>query len=317
MNKDLELFPSNIVILEVNLYLNKENKMFKISKKVITIHLLCIIIASMLLLSGCNTFSTPTSQPTSLPIPSETLEPIKTATLPDPSETETPEEVFEVTVEKAMEFSVNLNNLATGYQSEIIPAVPASENPPYWMIMPDYTKITLEGYPISQHRLQPQIFIYPIEELVAVNEGAGKVVETLKTLLRDPQEMKDMPFLPLMNEVQVMHTQIQYLEFKTGQGVRYLTEFGQGMVPLNNYELFYTFQGLTNDEKYYVAAIFPVNHPNMPADDKINGSEPVEFYDDFQTYVKNVASALNIKSDKSFTPELTQLEVLISSLEIK
>jgi len=55
----------------------------------------------------------------------------------------------------------------------------------------------------------------------------------------------------------------------------------------------------------------------MPADDKINGSEPVEFYDDFQTYVKNVASALNIKSDKSFTPELTQLEVLISSLEIK
>jgi hypothetical protein len=250
-------------------------------------------------------------------LPSATTEPVETATPVELVETATPVDTIEPTVEKAMEFSMNLNNLADRFQSEIIPAVSASENPPYWLLMPEYTQITLEGYPISQHSLQAKIYIYPVEELIATNEGAGKVVETLRTLLQDPQEIKDMPFLPLMNQVQVMHTQIQYLEFKNGQGLRYLTEFGQGMVPVNNYELFYTFQGLTNDGKYYVAAILPVNHPNLPVDTKLTGGEPVEFYDDFPTYVKNVANSLNIKAASSFTPELTQLEVMMTSIEVK
>ena len=68
-----------------------------------------------------------------------------------------------------------------------------------------------------------------------------------------------MPFLPLFNAAQVMHTHLQYLDFKNGQGLRYLTEFDQGIIPINNYELIYTYQGLTGDGKYYVAAVLPVN----------------------------------------------------------
>ncbi len=288
------------------------------SKKVFITKLLSVFLVSMFLLSACTTVSTPTSEPTSLPLPSATSEPVDTATPVELADTAIPPtETMEPTVEKAMEFSMNLNNLADRFQSDIIPAVSESENPPYWLLMPEYTQITLEGYPISQHSMQAKIYIYPVEELIATNEAAGKVVETLRTLLQDPQEIKDMPFLPLMNQVQVMHTQIQYLEFKNGQGLRYLTEFGQGMVPLNNYELFYTFQGLTNDGKYYVAAILPVNHPNLPLDVKLTGGEPVEFYNDFPTYVKNVANSLNTKAASSFSPELTQLEVMMTSIEIK
>ena len=179
--------------------------------------------------------------------------------------------------------------MATGFQTETVAAVSANDNAPYWEVLPEYTRVTLQGYPISSHLMQPQIFIYPAEDLGTVNEGAGMIVSSLQTLLQSPQEVADMPFLPLFNAAQVMHTHLQYLDFKSGQGLRYLTEFDQGIVPINNYELIYTYQGLTSDGNYYVAAVLPVNHPSLPADGTVTGNEAVEFTSDFPTYLANVA----------------------------
>jgi hypothetical protein len=212
---------------------------------------------------------------------------------------------------------MDTGSLATGFQSETVAAVPASSNAPYWEVLPEYTRATLQGYPISSHLMKPQIFIYPVEELGKANEGAGKIAAALQSLLKAPQEVPAMPFLPLFNATQVMHAQVQSLDFKNGQGLRYLTEFDQGFMPINNSELIYTYQGLTSDGKYYVAAVLPVNHPSLPADGKVSGNEPPEFTSDFPTYVANVAKALNSQAANSFTPDLTQLDALMGSLEIK
>ena len=88
-------------------------------------------------------------------------------------------------------------------------------------------------------------------------------------------------------------------------------------MPINNYELIYTYQGLTSDGKYYVAAVLPVNHPSLPADGKVTGKEPPEFTSDFPTYLANVVKALNPQAANTFTPDLTQLDAMMSSLEIK
>ena len=189
--------------------------------------------------------------------------------------------------------------------------------PPIWEVLPEYTRVTLQGYPISSHLMKPQIFIYPVEDLGKANEGAGKIAASLQTLLQSPQEIPNMPFLPLFNAAQVMHAQIQYLDFKNGQGLRYLTEFDQGILPINNYELIYTYQGLTSDGKYYVAAVLPVNHPSLPADEKVTGNEPPEFTSDFPAYLANVVKTLNPQAANTFTPDLTQLDAMMSSLEIK
>ena len=87
-------------------------------------------------------------------------------------------------------------------------------------------------------------------------------------------------------------------------------------MPVNNFELIYTYQGLTSDGKYYVAAVLPVNHPGLPADGSVTGDEPPEFTSDFQTYLENVAGTLNPQSADTFTPDLTQLDAMMSSLEI-
>jgi hypothetical protein len=240
---------------------------------------------------------------------------VTTTTLPEP--TAAPEGTAVPTLDGSLHFSLDTGSMATSFQAETVAAVSDSDNAPYWELLPEYTRVTLQGYPITNHLMKPQIFIYPMKDLGNVNDGAGKIAALLQTLLQSPQEIPNMPLLPLFNASQVMHTQVQYLDFRNGEGLRYLTQFDQGLMPINNNELIYTYQGLTSDGKYYVAAVLPVNHPSLPADGKITGQEPPEFTSDFPAYLANMVKTLNPQAANTFIPDLTQLDDMMSSLEIK
>ncbi len=281
-------------------------------------HLLTAILAGVFMLSAC----TPTISTTMLPNPTSTSVPLATieptATMPPVATVTTIPEVTAVpTVAALPQLSMDTGSLATVIQTGTVPAVPASSNAAYWEILPEYILATLQGYPVYNSKIQPQLFIYPVQELVQVNEGAAKVVASLQTLLQSPQEIPNMPYLPLRNDQQVMHTQLQYLDFKNGQGLRYLTEFAQGIVPINNSTLLYTYQGLTSDGKYYVAAVLPVNHPSLPADENATDNIPLEFSSDYPGYLANVINNLNTAAADTYTPDLTQLDAMMSSIEIK
>jgi len=63
----------------------------------------------------------------------------------------------------SLQFSMDAGSLATGTHVETVAAVPVSDDLPYWEVLPEYTRVTLQGYPVSSHLMQPQIFIYPVE----------------------------------------------------------------------------------------------------------------------------------------------------------
>jgi len=277
----------------------------------IIFHLLTTLLAGSLLLTACSSPGSPTdiSAPSINSTSMAAME--ATATIEQPASTE-----IQI-LNGSQILSLDPNSLAAGFQSETLPAVTDSENAPYWEVLPEFSQVTLEGYPINQHLITPQIFIYPVKELSEINEGAGQIVTSLQALLQSPQELPTMPFLPLYNAAQVLHVQLQYLDFQNGQGLRYLAWFSQGIMPVNNYELIYTYQGITSDGKYYIAAVLPVNHPSLPADGVVTGNEPPEFSSDYPVYLANVVSSLNPQSAESFTPDLTQLDAMMSSLEIK
>lgn len=264
--------------------------------------LLAAVLAGSLLLTACAPAATP-------------------VTLTDPTAASTPAATLEPTAAPARDgsprLSIDTGSTATGFQTETVAAVSAGSNAPYWEVLPAYTRVTLQGYPVGSHLMQPQIFIYPVEELGKVNEGAGKIAASLQSLLQSPQEIPNMPFLPMFNAAQVMHTHVQYLDFKNGRGLRYLTMFSQGLVPVNNNELIYTYQGLTSDGKYYAAAVLPVNHSSLPLNGKVTGNEPPEFTSDFRAYLANTAGNLNVQAANTFTPDLTLLDAMMSSLEIQ
>ena len=262
----------------------------------LTFPLLAVFLAGMFLTSACSLFTLLTSAPMS------TGEP-EPAALPE--------------MAGSLHFALDTGSLAAGFQTETIAAVPVSENAPYWEKLPEHTRITLQGYPVSSHSMKPQIFICPAEELRQLNEAAGSQTYSLQFLLDNPHEIERMPFMPLLNASQMMHAHVQFLDFKDGQGLRYVTEYAQGIVPINNNELIYTYQGLTRDGKYYVAAVLPVNHPGLPANGNINGNEPPEFNGDFPAYLAKAVMFLNPQPANSFIPDLTQLDAMMGSLEVR
>jgi len=113
--------------------------------------------------------------------------------------------------------------------------------------------------------------------------------------------------------------------FRNGQGVRLLTEYAQYAAPVNNNELIYQFEGLTNDMKYYVIAILPVTVPGLAEDAKPDAAVPaggVPFPDinsanpDFPGYYGKVKQMLEGLQPGAFTPSLDQLDALIASMNI-
>jgi hypothetical protein len=212
-------------------------------------------------------------------------------------------------------------SLASSTVVESRPAVLPSSNGPYWQTVPDRTQITLNDYPISESSFKPQIFIYPVDQYRQESETAGKVIDALQNLLKVklsgpestpvPGLKKQLPFLPLLDEQQMMQAQIRFFNFKNGQGVRYLTQFSQGFNPINNHDLVYSFQGLTEDGKYYLSAILPINASNLPS-----GASPIPG-DNYDSYIAGIIQQLDSQQITDFNPVLSYLDDLMASFEIK
>ena len=218
-------------------------------------------------------------------------------------------------VKAAPAISMDLNGIAQGFNSQVVAAVPPGPDKPWWEPMPAYTLLDLLGYPVGKHQLAPQIFIYPVSEL-GVNETAAKAAADLQALLQTLQPGDKVPFLPLYNSSQVMHPALKSLDFQDGRGVRYLTMYSQGVVPVNNNELFYTYQGLTSDGRYYVSAVLPVNLPSLPADENATSALPTDITQ-YQAYLANTLAMLEAQSPSSFTPDLSKLDAMMQSLQVK
>jgi hypothetical protein len=267
------------------------------------------LVALSQLLSVCSSASTITADALS----DLTMAPAETAALINTDQQQT----LETSIQDIHQnLTFNLDNLGTGLQFESKPAVTAEESVPYWEISPEYNLVTIDGYPISQHLITPQIFIYPLPELIAINDSAGRIATTLQDLLKSPRELDTIPFLPQYNAAQAFHSHLQFLDFQNGQGLRYLVWFSQGIVPVNNNELIYTYQGITNDGTHYISVVLPVSHPDLLANGTPTGNEFLDISSDYDAYLKKVVMELDLQSDSTFFPDLTQLDRLVRSLEI-
>ncbi len=279
----------------------------------VTLLLACTVLS--LLLSACGPALAATQLPTVPPVqnaqPTATSLPVQPATeAPVSTATSAP-----TAAPSVAEISLDLAGTASDLSIETIAAV-TDNGGAYWEILPEHRVATLQGYPQSVNALQPQIFVFPLADLSSFNETAGKAAAELQGLLQSRQPGEKLPFLPLYNEMQVMHAQVQFLDFKNGQGVRFLTQYDQAPYKVNNAELFYTFQGLTSDGKYYVAAVLPVSHPDLPASQVIF-SENADEMSKFQPYLVGVVSWLDVQPGSGFTPDLAKLDAMMQSMEVK
>ncbi len=276
----------------------------------------CLWMCLLLCLAACT--STPTTLPPTttevIPTPTDAL---PTATTEALAPTATPQPTTSgVTVNFGGITFVIPEGLATGISGEIVP--PADEpEPPYWAVHPAYTEITLTGYQRASTFHYPRVAVYPVAEYIAIHPEVEQTVATLQSLIADPTlDLPTLPMIPIWNAAQMLYVQVAPVSFEGGRGVRYLAQYGQAVQPINNQELFYTFQGLTNDSAYYVVAVLPVSHPSLPADFHLSLAEYTAFEQQFEPYLQDLTLALNAETPDSFSPGLHTLDALVQTITL-
>ena len=179
--------------------------------------------------------------------------------------------------------TVTLNNVsftiplgvAKDSQSEMVSAVSDANNAAPFELAPAHLEFTLTGYQLQNKLLEPQIFVYPAEEYAKLNPIAGEQIQKVKTIIAGSQLTSEtMPVVPSFNATQQIASKMQVINFQNGRGIRFLTQYAQYPSSINNHELFYHFQGLTNDGKYYVVAALPVSSSILAEDEKPESSLP-------------------------------------------
>ena len=263
-----------------------------------------------IMMFACNISTTPT--PTTATQPTMQLPGEVTDTPTGPTETPTLQ-----TNTTCNELAIYLDPaLASDYTCETIAEVPQGIE-----TYPEYTKLTLKGYPLSAKFFTPYLSILPVQRYTELlPDFIPGQVAALQTLIGGgaPGD-KDLPFLPTLNAAQMFHAQYQVVPFSNGSGIRYLTLLAQYFAPINNYELFYTYQGLTSDGKYWVSAILPVTSPLLPdnADNPPVGQTWDQFTNNYSSYITDLTTQLNSQATGSYTPDLAMLDALISSITIQ
>lgn len=281
------------------------------------------MIVFVLLVSACGNISTPTPQVDNVStIVAGTMQALATSAPP-----------VQLTPTQASGALVSLNGIsftiptgmASGALAEPQQAAQPTDNIPWWEIHPAYVEYPLQDYLLSGTFHAPKIYVYPVNEFIQMNEDVAIVIDQLKNILSAPGQPlpENLPFLPTFNAAQVFYSNEQFIKFQNGSGIRYLTQFGQAPAPVNNHEVFYTFQGITTDGQYYVSAILPVNaafltefaSPEYPVP-----ADGISFdwdkYENMEAHFEAVEQKLNSTDPNSFTPSLLSLDAMIQSISI-
>lgn len=188
---------------------------------------------------------------------------------------------------------------------------------------PTYYEFSFNRYAVGDHFYEPQIFIYPVEDFQSISGFAHDQFNLLDAALvyrpggSSMSNLPFLPFLPLWPAAQIFSAQVSYFDFQNGAGVRYLTMFGQDIYPVDNTNLIYTYQGMTQDGRYYISAVFPVTHPGLPDDGSdLIGEDYSAFYSNWDSYIANIMRFLGEQPPDSYTPSIQLLDEMIASVEI-
>ena len=235
--------------------------------------------------------------------------------IPEPVETAAPSE----------EFYFEQNGIKLYYDPQLVidvepptESIPASSGSEmYDMPHPAYVHFDL-------YMEQAQVYITPVQEYENAADFAPGIIADLHRLNDSINNFSDcVPELPL-NEFfrvcdhQQFNSNLSQLDFQNGSGVRFVSVYGiQDMVPVDNENLVYVFQGLTNDGKYYIKAVVRLLHSQLPE----IGEIPEDVYaaadaSVVEEYFKGFEKLLD-QNEADFAPALDWIDAFLGSLRVE
>ena len=222
--------------------------------------------------------------------------------------------------------------LAKSWAYEITsPPDPASDNP---FQKPSHYQLDFQEFVVDPGEgfrgwRQPRLYIIPVENMQSFPNGGyllGSLSQQQQILASRPEVISErMPVVPHdinFNNGEVFHSNLQYLNFQNGSGVRFLAEYSQVPFPVGK-GMSYIFQGLTDDGKYYVSLSLPIGQTaldqyNAPYQSGLSDEASYQaFAENYQSYLLGAVGILETTPDASFTPDLARLDELVQSLLVK
>lgn len=185
---------------------------------------------------------------------------------------------------------------------------------------PTHFEFTFNNYAIADHFHTAKILVYPVDEYRAISAYASDRIDALQlALINFPGGgvISDLPFLPMWPAAQMFSAQVGYFDFQNGSGLRYLSMYGQAIWPVDNQSIFYTYQGLTDDGRFYISAVLPVIHSGLPNDGStVMGDDYMAFEANWETYINDTVNWLNAQDSGSFFPGLDLFDAMMASFII-
>jgi hypothetical protein len=193
---------------------------------------------------------------------------------------------------------------------------------------------------VRQGDYPAEINIYSVAEYKRSALRTGEYYEELPNNFQNLQNVLsgnqssvrggDYPFIPWIGAGQVIHAHREFIPFKNGNGIGYLTQFTMDVDLINNDKLLYVFQGMTRDNKYFISATFPVRTSYLP-DDRLaetykSYTLPDNFYaperrdqnlQEYDRYLLEVQAELENTNSEDFKPSLVMIQRLLSSMEVR
>ena len=161
------------------------------------------------------------------------------------------------------------------------------------------------GYPAAE--IEPQVIFYSTDdfaktsfELVDISMELSDMMSNLRSGYGQLEKVySNVPFMPYRAEERQVTALPKVIDFENGSGIRTLTSFNSTIsASASRSNLYYSYQGITNDGNYYISAVFPLRCLNL----------------DNQT-----ASGIdwNSASGADFYPSLEELDFYVSSIVIE
>jgi hypothetical protein len=234
--------------------------------------------------------------------------------------------------------SVSFEGVSFTYDASIARDVVATSKPEQpvpgdggtWMARPAHIRFAFVDYKGgTQFSPQPEMLVFPIRgdyKSLAPDDTLDMWlprVQALQSLLAQKPDLRaeiegqlatqgrspSLPYLPPINAATMSVGKQTYLNFKNGSGIRYLVHITQDVSPPDRDGTLYTYQGITNDGRYYVAMnmpAFPTSDPSLPD----LSTSP----DDSRGYYLGLMDTLNGIKNIDYTPDLDKLDAMVQSL---
>ena len=196
-------------------------------------------------------------------------------------------------------------------------------NLPVQLVAIDVLPATLATGEINEIQ-DPEVFIFPIDYLAQLNPTDYEQVTMLQNLLQSRAPgVSPLPFLPNYRAGQVFVSNVEYLETSEFSGVRYITAYAQDLLPIANESIFYTYQAISRDGRYYLSAMLPVATDSIP--DTVSFVQPPAWWDtiyndtsgnSYRTYLAEQSNMLNALAPSAFSPCLTDLDAALQTMSV-